>query len=148
MPEPIIAILVILGLVILFIIPNIKIVRANEVKVVERLGKFHKMLDTPGIHFVVPFIDRDIQTVSLNKEHIHVKLKAEIDDQNKDIFISYFMKVTNPKTYVYAALDSNKVIHEYIISSIESKIDIETIKEETISYALSYGFEIENLNIK
>lgn len=148
MPDPIIAIIVILGLVILFMIPNIKIVRQNEVKVVERLGKFHKMLDTPGIHFVVPFIDRDIQTVSLNKEHIHVKLKADIDDAKIDVNITYDMKVIDPKTFVYAALDSNKVIHEYIISSIESEIDHETIIEETTSYALSYGFEIENLNIK
>ncbi len=148
MPDPIIAIIVILGLVVLFMIPNIKIVRKNEVKVVERLGRFYKMLDTPGIHFVVPFIDRDIQTVSLNKEHIHVKLKVDINDIKSEVILNYDMTVTDPKTFVYAALDSNKVIHEYIISSIESEIDYETIIDEAVAYAKNYGFDINNMNLK
>lgn len=148
MPDQIIAIIVILGLVLLFMIPNFKIVRINEVKIVERLGKFHKLLDTPGIHFIVPLIDRDIQTVNLEKQHIKTKLKLEINEINVDVLLSYDMRVIDAKTFVYAALDSMKVIHEYILSALESDIDYDTIIDETIPYAVEFGVEIENMQIK
>ncbi len=148
MPDQIIAIIVILGLVLLFMIPNFKIVRINEVKIVERLGKFHKLLDTPGIHFIVPLIDRDIQTVNLEKQHIKTKLKLEINEISVDVLLSYDMRVIDPKTFVYAALDSMKVIHEYILSALESDIDYDTIIDETIPYAVEFGVEIENMQIK
>ena len=57
---PLLIILIVLA-VILFIIfvSSIKIVRQSTAIVVERLGKFHKLLHT-GIHFIIPFIDKAV----------------------------------------------------------------------------------------
>lgn len=149
MPDPITIILLFSGLTILLMIPNIKIVRENQVKVIERLGRFHKILDQPGIHFLVPLLDRNIQTVSLTKEHIKKKLTIqESEDIKKVIEVTYDMTVLDVKTYVYASFDSNDTIHTYIREAIEAEMDLDEITTETIDYAKTYGFLIERLNIK
>ncbi|BCR35958.1 SPFH domain-containing protein [Mariniplasma anaerobium] len=149
MPDILTIILLFLGLIILLMLPNIKIVRQDEVMIIERLGSFHKLLDQPGIYFVVPLLDRNIQTVSLKKQHIKKKLTIiENEDINKTIEISYNMTITDPKTYVYASLDSNDTIHTYIKEALEAEMDIEEILSETIDYAKTYGFLIEELNFK
>ena len=47
---------VILLLVIVILMAAIKVVPQSETKVVERLGKFHSVLQ-PGLNFIIPFID-------------------------------------------------------------------------------------------
>ncbi|WP_347360046.1 SPFH domain-containing protein, partial [Pseudomonas sp. FW305-BF6] len=52
---------IIIGIIVLFVVllllSSIRIVRQSEVYLVERLGKFHRKLES-GIHIVVPFIER------------------------------------------------------------------------------------------
>lgn len=149
MPDILTIILLFAGLILLLMLPNIKIVRQNEVMVIERLGRFHKLLDQPGIYFVVPLLDRNIQTVSLKKQHIKKKLYIyENEDEKKTVEISYNMTIINPKTYVYASIDSNDTIHTYIKEALEADMHLDEILSETIDYAQTYGFLIEELNIK
>ena len=42
------------------------IVNHNTVSILERFGKYHKTL-TPGLNFVIPFIDEIVQNVSLKE---------------------------------------------------------------------------------
>lgn len=148
MPDIVIGILVILGLVILLIMPNIKIVRADEVVVIERLGRFHKLLDQPGIYLVAPLIDRSIQTVRLDKQHIRKKLSIILGETTFNVEFDYFMTIHDPKTFVYASIDSNETIHTYIKEALEAQIEKEAIIKEAIDYAQSYGFTMEDLNLK
>jgi regulator of protease activity HflC (stomatin/prohibitin superfamily) len=48
---------VVLVLAVVFVIQTLKVVPQQHAWVVERLGKYHRTL-TPGLSFVVPFIDR------------------------------------------------------------------------------------------
>ncbi len=149
MPDVATIILLFSGLTILLMLPNVKIIRENQVMVIERLGRFHKMLDTPGIHFLVPLIDRNIQTVSLLSQHVKKKYIIEVSEQmKKTIEITYDMTVLDVKTYVYASFDSNDTIHTYIKEAILADMDKDEIVAETIDYAKTYGFLIERLNIK
>lgn len=148
MPDVVIAILVIVGLVILLMIPNIKIVRKNEVTIIERLGRFHKLLDIPGIHFVIPLVDRSIQTVSLYKQHIHKKISVALGENVIHVEINYDMTITDPKVYVYGSIDSNETIHTFIKEALEAQMDKEEIIIQTVDYAKSYGFTMENIKIK
>ena len=70
--DPLFIVLIVLG-VILFIIliASIKIVRQSTAVVVERLGKFHRLLST-GIHFIIPFIDKSVGGAISLKEAIEV----------------------------------------------------------------------------
>ena len=52
--------IVLLAIAVLFIIKTVKVVPQQNAWVVERLGKYHASL-TPGLNFVVPFIDKVIQ---------------------------------------------------------------------------------------
>ena len=49
---------------VILICASVRIVRQSTAVVVERLGKYHKTLDT-GIHLVIPFIDRCSQPISI-----------------------------------------------------------------------------------
>lgn len=44
-------------LVIILISSGIKVVPQSETRVIERLGRFHKVLP-PGLNFIIPFVDR------------------------------------------------------------------------------------------
>lgn len=48
---------VILILAVVVIMAGVKVVPQSETKVVERLGKFHSVLQ-PGLNFIIPFIDK------------------------------------------------------------------------------------------
>ena len=48
---------VILVLAVIVIMAGVKVVPQSETKVVERLGKFHSVLQ-PGLNFIIPFIDK------------------------------------------------------------------------------------------
>ncbi|MDE6559053.1 MAG: SPFH/Band 7/PHB domain protein [Muribaculaceae bacterium] len=48
---------IILLLAVIVIMAGVKVVPQSETKVVERLGKFHSVLQ-PGLNFIIPFIDR------------------------------------------------------------------------------------------
>ena len=149
MPDLLTIILLFLGLSILLMMPNVKIVKQNQVMVIERLGRFHKLLDKPGIYFIVPLVDRSIQTVNLDQEHIKKKITIHEDQDIKKVMeISYDMTVLDVKTYVYASFDSNDTIHTYIKEAIEADMEKEEVIIETIDYARTYGFQIEKLNIK
>ena len=149
MPNEILTvIIVLLALVFIILLPSFKIVKEDEIMFIERLGKFHKMLDQPGIYFIIPLIDRNIETVPLKEVRIEKKLKYKDNDAYKIIEVRYDMQIFDPKTFVYGSLDSKETIHQYIVDSVINHIDNEDIIEETIDYAKSYGFNIRNLNIK
>ena len=48
---------VVLVLAIVFVVQTLKVVPQQHAWIVERLGKYHRTL-SPGLSFVVPFIDR------------------------------------------------------------------------------------------
>jgi regulator of protease activity HflC (stomatin/prohibitin superfamily) len=50
--------LLFLAIAVLFVMKTVKVVPQQNAWVVERLGKYHASL-TPGLNFVVPFIDND-----------------------------------------------------------------------------------------
>ena len=64
---PVIITIVVLAFVLL--IASLKIVRQSTAIVVERLGKFHRLLNT-GVHFLVPFIDRVVDAPISLKERV------------------------------------------------------------------------------
>ncbi|MDE5871085.1 MAG: SPFH/Band 7/PHB domain protein [Muribaculaceae bacterium] len=76
---------VILILVVLVIMAGIKVVPQSETKVVERLGKFHSVLQ-PGLNFIIPFIDkpkviytRRIETGAFARPGVRVSTTTVID---------------------------------------------------------------------
>ena len=76
---------VILVLVVLIIMAGVKVVPQSETKVVERLGKFHSVLQ-PGLNFIIPFIDkpkviytRRVETGAFARSGVRVSTTTVID---------------------------------------------------------------------
>ena len=63
--------LVIFVIAVIFITRSIKVVPQQNSWVVERLGKYHSSL-TPGLNFLVPFIDRVAYKHSLKEVPLDV----------------------------------------------------------------------------
>ncbi len=149
MTDFLIAVLVLLFLTILFLAPNIKIVRSNEAHIVERLGRFHKILSTSGVHFIIPLIDRVIQVVPLTKSHHKFHFKLNINEKDIHYQIEYNYQVIDVMLFVYAALDSLEAIEIHIKNMILEK---ETIDEESLTIlqetSLTFGIELIDIQSK
>ena len=57
---------IILIIILVIVILGIKVIPQSEAKVVERLGSYNATLGT-GPHYVIPFIDRVANTVTLKE---------------------------------------------------------------------------------
>lgn len=76
---------VILVLVVVVIMAGVKVVPQSETKVVERLGKFHSVLQ-PGLNFIIPFIDkpkvvytRRVENSIMGRSQVRVTTTSVID---------------------------------------------------------------------
>ena len=102
----VVAIIVIVVLaVVAFIIlgMSIKVVRQSTALVIERLGKFHRVLDT-GIHFILPFFDRKAGgEISLKEQVQDFKPQPVITKDNVTMQIDtvVYFQITDPKAYTY-----------------------------------------------
>ncbi len=101
-------VLIVLATVLfLIIIKSITIVRQSTVVVIERLGKFSRILNT-GIHFVFPFIDKPVgKPVSLKERIADFPPQAVITKDNVTMQIDtvVYFQVTDAKLYTYGVED-------------------------------------------
>ncbi len=81
--------IIVAGVILLFVIvilmAAVKVVPQSETKVVERLGKFHSVLQ-PGLNFIIPFIDkpkviytRRVENGAFGRSGIRVSTTSVID---------------------------------------------------------------------
>ena len=104
MPLPLIIALSVIALVLLVIvISSIKIVRQSTAVIVERLGKFHRQLNT-GIHFMIPFIDKSPNgSISLKERVADFEPQPVITKDNVTMQIDtvVYFQVTDAKLFTY-----------------------------------------------
>lgn len=96
-------IFLVLGLLIIGILgASIKIVRQSTARVVERLGKFNKVLTT-GVHLIIPFFDRCGPEISLKEKVADFPPQPIITKDNVTMQIDtvVYFQITDPKLYTY-----------------------------------------------
>ena len=154
---------VLLAIAILFIIKTVKVVPQQEAWVVERLGKFHASL-TPGLNFVVPFVDKVIQKHSLKEIPLDVPSQICITRDNTQLQVDgiLYFQVTDPKLASYGS--SNYIIAvtqlaQTSLRSVIGKLELDkTFEERTIinsqvvaaidEAALNWGVKVLRYEIK
>ena len=94
--------IVILILVIVFICLNVKIVPQAKGYVVERIGSYYKTWSN-GLHFMIPFIDRISNKVSLKEIVKDFPPQPVITKDNVTMHIDtvVYFQITDPKLYTY-----------------------------------------------
>ena len=101
--ENIIIIALVVIVIIVFIAANsIKFVQQSTARVVERLGKFNRILDC-GVHFVWPIFERVGPVISLKESVADFPPQSVITKDNVTMQIDtvLFYQVTDPKLYSY-----------------------------------------------
>jgi regulator of protease activity HflC (stomatin/prohibitin superfamily) len=128
------AILVLFLLVLLVIIPNIKLVRDHQAMVIERFGKFHKVIEEPGIYILIPLFERAVQSVELTPISHHLNL-------DEDYRLDYIYEITDVKSFVYQAIDSLHSFHEEILQLFIYE-SFDSLLHKVPELALPYGMKI------
>lgn len=97
----IVSIILVVVAVVLFAL-SIKIVRQANGAIVERLGKYHKTLDT-GVHFILPLFDKILPPVSLKERVADFNPQPVITKDNVTMQIDtvVYFQVTDVKLFTY-----------------------------------------------
>ena len=93
----------------IFVVRSVKVVPQQNAWVVERLGKYHASL-SPGLNFLVPFIDKVAYKHSLKEIPLDVPSQVCITKDNTQLQVDgiLYFQVTDPMRASYGA--SNYVV--------------------------------------
>ncbi len=108
---------------IIFIIRTLKIVPQQNAWVVERLGKYDRTL-TPGLSFVVPFVDRVAYKHSLKEVPLDVPSQVCITRDNTQLQVDgiLYFQVTDPMRASYGSSDYIVAITQLAQTTLRSVI--------------------------
>ena len=118
--ELLIAILVI---VVIFIIPNIKVVPQARSYVIERLGSYLTTWNN-GLHFKIPFVDSLYNKVSLKEIVKDFAPQPVITKDNVTMQIDtvVYFQITDPKLYTYGIEDPINAIENLTATTLRNII--------------------------
>ena len=96
------ALFIILILVVVFIIPNIKVVPQAKSYVIERLGSYYKTWGN-GLHVKIPFVDRISNSVTLKEIVKDFAPQPVITKDNVTMQIDtvVYYQITDPRLFTY-----------------------------------------------
>ena len=116
------AIISIVVLAFVLIIASLKIVRQSTAIVVERLGKFHRLLNT-GVHFLVPFIDRVVDAPISLKERVADFAPQPVitkDNVTMQIDTVVYYQVTDAKLFTYGVEQPLRAIENLTATTLRN----------------------------
>ncbi|WP_337387801.1 stomatin-like protein [Sutterella wadsworthensis] len=126
--------LIIVLVAVVFASQGIKVVPQQTAWVVERLGKFHAVL-SPGLNFIIPFIDRVAYRHSLKEIPLDTPSQVCITRDNTQLTVDgvLFFQVTAPQRASYGT--SNYIIAvtqlaQTTLRSVVGKMELDKTFEE------------------
>jgi len=126
--------LILFVIAVIFIVRSIKVVPQQNAWVVERLGKYHGTL-TPGLNFLVPFIDRLAYQHSLKEVPLDVPSQVCITRDNTQLQVDgiLYFQVTDPMRASYGSSNYLVAITQLAQTSLRSvigKLELDKTFEE------------------
>jgi regulator of protease activity HflC (stomatin/prohibitin superfamily) len=155
--------LILLVIAIIFIVRTFKIVPQQNAWVVERLGKYDRTL-TPGLKFVIPFVERVAYKHSLKEVPLDVPSQVCITRDNTQLQVDgiLYFQVTDPMRASYGS--SNYIVAitqlaQTTLRSVIGKMELDkTFEERAIinasvvsaldEAALNWGVKVLRYEIK
>ena len=125
---------VIFVIAIIFITRSIKVVPQQNAWVVERLGKYHSSL-SPGLNFLVPFVDRVAYKHSLKEIPLDVPSQICITRDNTQLQVDgiLYFQVTDPMRASYGSSNYIVAVTQLAQTSLRSvigKLELDKTFEE------------------
>ncbi len=125
---------VFLVIAVIFVVQCIKVVPQQNAWVVERLGKFHAVLN-PGLNVIIPFVDRVAYKHSLKEVPLDTPSQVCITKDNTQLTVDgvLFFQVTDPQRASYGT--SNYIIAitqlaQTTLRSVVGKMELDKTFEE------------------
>lgn len=113
----------ILIIIIAIVVLGVKVIPQSEAKVIERLGTYNKTLGT-GPHYVVPFIDRVANTVTLKEIVKDFAPQPVITKDNVTMQIDtvVYFQITDLKLYTYGVENPINAIENLTATTLRNII--------------------------
>lgn len=110
-------------LVVIFVKLAIKIVSQADILIIERLGKFHKVLDG-GFHIIIPFIDQIRASITVREQLVDITKQQVITKDNVNISVDgiVFLKVTDGKMALYNVDNYKRAIANLAMTTLRGEI--------------------------
>lgn len=132
----------VLIVIALLLIRSIRIIPQATAGVVERLGRFHKVLNA-GVNLVFPFIDVIRRTVDLREQVVDFQPQSVITEDNLVVSIDtvIYYQVTDPKSATYEINNFVIGIEQLTVTTLRNVVGSLDLEEaltsrETINKAL------------
>lgn len=126
-------VLVVLIIIIIVVVAGVKIVSQSKAYVIERLGAYHRTMQT-GLHYVVPILDRVACVVSLKEMVKDFAPQPVITKDNVTMQIDtvIYYQITDPKLYTYGVENPISAIENLTATTLRNIIgDLEL--DETLT---------------
>lgn len=113
----------ILATVIAFVVEGVRIVPQQNAWVVERLGKFHSVLE-PGLNVIVPFFDRVAYRHSLKEVPLDIPEQVCITKDNTQLAVDgiIYFQVMDPKLASYGTSNYELAISQLAQTALRSEV--------------------------
>ena len=126
--------LAILALAVVFAVKTLKIVPQQHAWVVERLGKFDRIL-MPGLNIIVPFIDRVAYKHELKEFPLDVPSQVCITRDNTQLQVDgvLYFQVTDPMRASYGSsnyVDASTQLAQTSLRSVIGRMELDKTFEE------------------
>src|SRR5687768_792441 len=109
--------------VVAFIMEGVRIVPQQSAYVIERLGKFHGILE-PGLNLIIPFLDRLAYMHSLKEVPLDVPEQVCITKDNTQLAVDgiLYYQVTDPRLASYGSANYVAAITQLAQTTLRSEI--------------------------
>ncbi len=116
-------VLIILVVAAVFVLMSVKVVPQQNAYVMERLGRFHGVLE-PGLNIVIPFIDRIAYKHNLKEIPLDVPSQICITKDNTQLQVDgiLYFQVTDPKLASYGTSDFVLAITQLAQTTLRSVV--------------------------
>lgn len=114
---------VMLAFAVLFLKAGIKIISQSDIYIVERLGKFHKVLDG-GFHIIIPFVDQIRAVITVREQLVDITKQQVITKDNVNISVDgiVFLKVVDGKMALYNVDSYKRAIANLAMTTLRGEI--------------------------
>ncbi|MGW2673547.1 SPFH domain-containing protein [Kocuria rhizophila] len=118
----ILLIVVVLAAVIA-LIKAVRIVPQSRAGIVERLGKYQSTLN-PGLHFLIPFIDRLLPLIDLREQVVPFPAQSVITEDNLVVGIDtvVYFQVTDPRAATYEITNYIQAVDELTSATLRNVV--------------------------
>jgi len=129
-----IVVIVLVVLVLVVLVRSIRIVPQARAGVVERLGRFTRVL-SPGMALLVPFIDRVRATIDLREQVVSFPPQPVITSDNLTVNIDtvIYFQVTDPRAATYEIANYIQAVEQLTVTTLRNVVGGMNLEEALTS---------------